>query len=124
MTDEDKKRISEYMGWNENPYWWCEKCKEEKAPHHATYAERCADCGCPVILKDDHNFDANDAALCVQEIQKRGSIFEFYMHLIDVYNGLIEDGKEICGADNFTVWLFNADNFFNAMSQWLREGKK
>ena len=36
---------------------------------------------------------------------------------------LIEDGKEICGADNFTVWLFNADNFFTAMAQWIKEGK-
>ena len=65
----------------------------------------------------------NDAGLCVQEMQKRGSIFEFYMHLIDVYNDLIKDGKEICGADNFTVWLFNPDNFFGAMAQCLREGK-
>jgi len=29
---------------------------------------------------------------------------------------LIEDGKEICGADNFTVWLFNAENFFAAIA--------
>ena len=74
MTPEDKQLIAEYMGWSENPYWWCEKCKEEKAPHHATYVERCSDCGCPVILKDDHNFDANDAAICVQEMQKRSKV--------------------------------------------------
>ena len=103
MTEEDKKRISEYMGWKLSEW-------------------RMIDGSAHVV--NPHFFDLNDAGLCVQEIQKRGSIFEFYMHLIDVYNGLIEDGKEICGADNFTVWLFNAENFFNAMSEWLKEGKK
>ena len=117
MTDEDKKRISEYMGWNENPYWWCEKCKEEKAPHHATYVERCSDCGCPVILKDDHNFDLNDAALCVKEMQKRGDDYvKFIKHAYDM---AFDDGK--MQFHTVTAWLFNAENFFAAMSEWLKE---
>ena len=105
MTEEDKQLIAEYMGWTyhqtDDKKWW------------------------NLIGKDGstHLLDLNDAGLCVQEMQKRGSIFEFYMHLIDVYNDLIKDGKEICGADNFTVWLFNADNFFTAMAQWIKEGK-
>ena len=107
MTDDDKKRIAEYMGWTKYP----PECMGET-----------------VFFRDeihgDIRWDLNAAALCVQEIQKRGSIFGFYMHLIDVYNGLIEDGKEICGADNFTVWLFNAENFFAAMTQWIKEEKK
>ena len=105
MTEEDKKRISEYMRWTYEPD---RHCIVSEGENHRRIA---------------HNLDLNDAGLCIAEIQKRGSIFEFYMHLIDVYNGLIEDGKEICGADNFTVWLFNADNFFTAMAQWIKEGK-
>ena len=65
----------------------------------------------------------NDAAVCVQEMQKRGDWVNFYDYVIDTYNDLIEDSKVICGLDNLTAWLFNADNFFNAMSEWLKEGK-
>lgn len=39
-------------------------------------------------------------------------------------NGLCEDCKEPCGADNFTAWLFNADNFFTAMAAWIKEEEK
>ena len=104
MTEEDKQLIAEYMGWELSVY----SREYYYIPKNGK-----------VVY-----FDLNDAGLCVQEMQKRGSIFEFYMHLIDVYNGLIEDGKEICGADNFTVWLFNPDNLFAAMTQWIKEGKK
>jgi len=103
MTEDDKKLIADYMGWAQYKY-----------PSY--YLNTKGDI-------ESHHFDLNDAGLVVQEMQKRGSIFEFYMHLIDVYNDLIKDGKEICGADNFTVWLFNPDNFFGAMAQCLREGK-
>ena len=109
MNDNDKKLISEYMGWN------IVMVGPQKSPY-PIYVDN-------IDSNIHHRFDLNDAGLCVQEIQKRGSIFGFYMHLIDVYNGLIEDGKEICGADNFTVWLFNAENFFAAFAAWLKEGK-
>ena len=66
----------------------------------------------------------NDAALCVQEMQKRGEWSLFYDELLDTYNGLCEDGKATCGADNFTAWLFNPENFFGAMAAWIKEGKK
>ena len=118
MTEEQSKLISEYMGWDIEPYWWCEKCKEEKAPHHTTYVERCSDCGCPVILKDDHNFDANDAALCVQEMQKRGEWWNFlrYANTSSAIGGMF--------PEQFIALLFNPDNFFTAMAQWIREEKK
>ncbi|MFA5195964.1 MAG: hypothetical protein WC401_09240 [Bacteroidales bacterium] len=124
MTEDDKKLISKYMGWSENPYWWCEKCKEEKAPHHATYAERCSDCGCPVILKDDHNFDANDAALCVQEMQKRGEWLSFLKYVNT--SPLLSKPANWYSfwPDDFISYLFNAENFFTAMSQWLKERGK
>ena len=34
----------------------------------------------------------------------------------------IDMGKATCGADNFTAWLFNPENFFGAMAAWIKEG--
>jgi len=104
MTDEDRKRIGKYMGWEKYP----PECMGET-----------------VFFRDeihgDIRWDLNAAALCVQEMQKRGEWVYFYDDLLDTYNGLCEDGKVSCGAENFTAWLFNAENFFNAMSEWLKE---
>ena len=67
----------------------------------------------------------NDAALCVQEMQKRSKDWpEFYDFLLDTFNGLVEDNKVICGADNFTAWLYKSDEFFTAFSEWLKERGK
>lgn len=61
-------------------------------------------------------FDCNYAALCVQEMQKRGDWQDFVqitskIHKLGFHSEVI-------------AWLFNAENFFKAMSQWLREVKK
>ena len=111
MTNEDKKLIADYMGWHEvtveDPM---NKGVMEKITTKHNYAEA--------------YFDLNDASLCVKEMQKRGDIFDFYSYLIDIYNELVEQGTVICGADNFTAWLFIADNFFGAMAAWIKERKK
>ncbi len=62
------------------------------------------------------HFDSNDAALCVAEMQKRGEWQDFVqitskIHKLGFHSEVI-------------AWLFNAENFFEAMSQWLREVKK
>lgn len=105
LTQEDKQLIAEYMGWTLN----------ETSGQYEGYDGRY------YSMKD---FDLNDAGLCVQEMQKRGEFAPFYDDLLDTYNGLCEDGKATCGADNFAAWLFIADNFFGAMAAWRREGKK
>lgn len=112
MTEQDKQLISEYMGWTTEPYWWCEKCKEEKSPYHVTYNTNCSDCGCAVVVKEDHPFDPNDASLCVQEMQKRG---ELYIFLTWIDNNL--PYKE---WSNFIAWIFNPDNFFSAFVEWRK----
>ena len=102
MTEEDKKIVADYMGWAQYKY----------PPYYLN-------------IKGDiesHHFDLNDAALCVQEMQKRGEFAPFCDDLLDTYNGLCEDGKAACGADNFTAWLFNPENFFGAMAAWIKEG--
>jgi len=53
----------------------------------------------------------NDAALCVQEMQKRGEWFDFYWFAI---------GNS--SSEALTAWLFNPDNFFKAFVEW-RKGK-
>lgn len=67
------------------------------------------------------SFDLNDAAICVQEVQKRGdvgSFIQFSWGLKTIYserrNSLLE----------YIPYIFNADNFFNAMSEWLEEKGK
>ena len=105
MTDEDKKRISEYMRWTYEPD---RHCIVSDGENHRRIA---------------HNLDLNDAGLCAAEMQKQGDWVNFYDYVIDTYNDLIEDGKVICGLDNLTAWLFNAENFFAALAWWLREGK-
>ena len=110
MTNEDKKLIADYMKWS------IVNVGTKKRPY-VLYVDN-------INCNIHHHFDLNDASLCVQEMQKRGDIFDFYSYLIDIYNELVEQGTVICGADNFTAWLFVADNFFGAMAAWLKEGKK
>ena len=98
MTDDDKKRIAEYMGWTKYP----PECMGET-----------------VFFRDeihgDIRWDLNAAALCIQEMQKRGEFHSFLM--MDTFN-------QISSWSDFIACLFNAENFFNAMSEWLKEGKK
>ena len=97
MTNEDKQLICEYMGWNIDPYWWCD----------------CSIYGNPVIHKDVRNFDLNDAGLVVAEMQKRGDWITFVSFVDDYhYNADIQV--------EFTAWLFNADNFFKAFVEWRK----
>ncbi len=108
MTEEDKRSIAKYMNLHTYPKFdWNEEASR--------FAE-----GITGNVKWDMNF----AALCVKEMQKRGDWSYFYDDLLDTYNGLCEDCKEPCGADNFTAWLFNADNFFTAMAAWIKEEEK
>ena len=110
MTEEDKKRISKYMGWSyretDDKKWW------------------------NIIGKDGatHLLDANDAAICVQEMQKRGGDYwHFYLVAEDLYRADEEGAYIHCNETEscaISRWLFNTDNFFPAMSQWINEEKK
>ena len=104
MTNEDKKRIAEYMGWITVKVGTAQK-------PYLIYVDG-KDCN---IHHD--NFNSNDAGLCVQEMQKRGDDYvKFIKHAYDM---AFDDGK--MQFHTVTAWLFNAENFFNAMSEWLKE---
>ena len=90
LTQEDKQLIAEYMGWKLSEW-------------------RMIDGSAHVV--NPHFFDLNDAALCVQEMQKRGEWFDFYWFAI---------GNS--SSEALTAWLFNPDNFFKAFVEW-RKGK-
>ena len=103
MTNEDKKLICDYMdsiGWrtsSDGTVFYCAK------------------------IGRGIRFDLNDAALCVQEMQKRGdvgSFIQFSWGLKTIYperrNSLLE----------YIPYIFNAENFFAAMAAYLKEGKK
>ena len=89
MTDEDKKRIAEYMN-------------DEGALYN------CA-------------FDCNYASLCVQEMQKRGEWQKFCATGFVIY--FERERPSHVFPEDYIAWLFNAENFFNAMSEWLKEKK-
>ena len=100
MTDEDKKIVADYMGWYYVGY--------EGIYYYDWDGRR------------QRNLDLTAAGLVVQEMQKRGDWVYFYDDLLDTYNGLCEDGKVSCGAESFSAWLFNAENFFKAFVEWRK----
>ena len=66
----------------------------------------------------------NDAAVCVQEMQKRGEWVEFETNATFRY---LSQSNQECLCDvhaDYIAWLFNAENFFAAMAAYLKEGKK
>ena len=88
MTDEDKKRISEYMGWKLSEW-------------------RMIDGSAHVV--NPHFFDLNDAGLCVQEMQKRGEWQKFCATGFVIY--FERERPSHVFPENYIAWLFNAENF-------------
>ena len=85
MTDEDRKAIREYMGWF----------------------------GINHLDKIDGNFDLNDAALCVQKMQKRGDWRDFL-----VWQQF--DTEPVEQLLYHIAYLYNADNFFKGFVEWRK----
>ncbi len=65
--------------------------------------------------------DMNFASLCVQEMQKRGDWQKFCATGFVIY--FEKERPSHVFPENYIAWLFNAENFFNAMSEWLKERK-
>jgi len=99
MTEEDKKLIADYMGWEIRMFdWW-----------------KLADCGLIRVL-----FDLNDAGVCVKEMKKRG---DDYVEFIKVaYDMAFDEGN--MQFHTVMAWLYDRDNFFKAMTAWLKGGGK
>ena len=101
MTEEDKQLISEYMGWELSVY----SREYYYIPKNGK-----------VVY-----FDLNDAGLCVAEMQKRGEWQKFCATGFVIY--FERERPSHVFPENYIAWLFNAENFFNAMSEWLKEGE-
>lgn len=100
MTNEDKKLIADYMGLIFNPARLSLYEYENGREFH---------------------FYANDAALCVQEMQKRGEFVGFEVFALteyQVYNPDMIESDNI--VSEYIAWLFNAENFFNAFVEWRK----
>ena len=100
MTQEDKELIAGYMGLIFNPARLsCYQYEDGR----------------------EFKFNSNDASRCVKEMQKRGDWEYFVGDTEDtlIYN--IRYHKEHHSYKSFLVaWLFNSENFFAAMSEWLK----
>ena len=99
MTEEDKRSIAKYMNLHTYPKFdWNEEASR--------FAE-----GITGSVKWDMNF----AALCVKEMQKRGDWQDFVQITSKIHKLGFHSEVIAC--------LFNAENFFAAMAQWLKEVK-
>lgn len=95
MTEEDKKLIADYMGLVFNPARLsCYQYEDGR----------------------EFKFNSNDASRCVKEMQKRGGWQDFVQTAAKIH--------KLGFHSEVVAWLFNAENFFNAMSEWLKERGK
>jgi len=101
MTEEDKQLIAEYMGWELSVY----SREYYYIPKNGK-----------VVY-----FDLNDTGLCVAEMQKRGEWGAFMNHTWIRWSAQWRDSQ---ASQEFVLHLFNAENFFNAMTEWLKERGK
>ena len=106
MTEEDRRLISKYMGW-ELP---CDGNVNHAAICAKEEGSFCAKC------EFHHPFDLNDAGLCVEEMQKRGDWEHDFMDFVA--------GSQKWNYHQCIAWLFNRENFFGAMAAWIKERKK
>jgi len=102
MNDNDKKLISEYMGWN------IVMVGPQKSPY-PIYVDN-------IDSNIHHRFDLNDAGLCVQEMQKRGD-WEYFVAFVEETP---ENRESLITWNQLIAWLFNADNFFSAFVEWRK----
>ena len=81
----------------------------------------------------EFKFNSNDASFCAQEMQNRGDWEKFKGFAVDYFPYTIDTstinsidglGRELSNMySQFIAWIFNDENFFNAMIAWLRKGK-
>ena len=108
MTEEAKKRIAEYMKWESV------LVGPKKSPY-MIYIDN-------IDPNIHHKFDLNDAGLCVAEMQKRGDWQKFCATGFGIY--FETERPSHVFPENYIAWLFNAEHFFNAFSEWLKERKQ
>ena len=114
MTNEDKHEVCKYMKWRYGVN------EAHVLGTHTDFTFTFCDDGWGRHVV----FDLNDAALCVQEMQKRGEFVGFEVFALteyQVYNPDMIESDNI--VSEYIAWLYNAENFFAAMSEWLKEGK-
>ncbi len=98
MTPEDKQLIADYMDWD-----------------GTTTVE-----GYAIDTPELHHFDLNDASLCVQEMQKRGDWGAFMNYTWSRRSATWPDLQDL---QVFVAHIFNAENYFGAFVEWLKERK-
>jgi hypothetical protein len=100
LTPEDKAIIAEYMGWGEYEDEYCRGMFPFDTIIH---------------------FDLNDASLCVEKMIKEVDWESFFYHALGYTWNNMPGDEENSGMSFFIAWLFNPDNFFQAMAAWLRQ---
>ena len=94
MNNKDEKLIAGYMGWEE----------DELLVGYCIAPDRTA------------HFNLNDAGLCVKKMQRQEDWDDFLDYVETCTNKRSQEWSR-----QLIAWLFNADNFFEAMAKWLKE---
>ena len=107
MINKDRKQlIADYMNWS------IVNVGTKKRPY-VLYVDTI---NCNIY----HHFNANSASLCVAEMQKRGDWQKFCATGFVIY--FEKERPSHVFPENYIAWLFNAENFFEAFTEW-RKGK-
>ncbi len=101
MTDEDKKRIAEYMKWKSV------LVGPQKSPY-PIYVDN-------IDSNIHHRFDLNDAGLCVEKMREKGDWSDFYFYFVTL---------KVEPMERSIFEMFNAENFFSAMAAMVKERKE
>jgi hypothetical protein len=108
MNNEDKRLISEYMGWRMKAY------VAHVLNTHKDFVFTTCDNGYINI-----HFNLNDAGLCVKKMQRQEDWDDFITYVE------ADDTSKQCNTwSQFFALLYNADYFFEAMAAWLKEEKR
>jgi hypothetical protein len=97
MTNEDELAIAHYMNWH---------YAEHEGIYYYDWDGR-----------RQRNLDLNDAGLVVNELARNGEWREFYASCFPLF---VATNPLTISHGFLNLWLFNADNFFNAFAAWRR----
>jgi hypothetical protein len=130
MTDDQRKRLTEYLGecWHKG-YWYCNCCKEEISPTRVTYQEQCDTCGQYVEWVSNRTFtNWPDLGAVKEKLVEKGDWFRRFKSY--AASKWLDDEDEmeryeISDVAAFMVWLFRPidengkPHFCRLVAEWL-----
>jgi len=112
LTQEDRKRIYDYCGFE--PEYHCYLDDMDECKHKFPTLEHCL--VCPNNRMRYRKLDANDAERAVKVMVGNDDFVDFYKYF---KNNFFSDRTDLKIA-----YLYDHNNFFRLLSDWLKEKEK